>query len=90
MESLYESSPEMCPAEPDGLANVGCSDGCELLTGEVCEASWWDGLLSGSCAEGSGGDLSEGQQVDTSMVSSVYCLARRACRIVALGAAFPS
>ncbi|EIE20993.1 hypothetical protein COCSUDRAFT_48229 [Coccomyxa subellipsoidea C-169] len=52
MEVLFEPKCAICPAEPDDLASGGCSDGCELLTGEVCEASWWDGLLNGSESEG--------------------------------------
>ncbi|BDA45187.1 hypothetical protein COCOBI_06-6760 [Coccomyxa sp. Obi] len=90
MEVLYDPKCAMCPAEPDSLATGGCNDGCELLTGEVCEASWWDGLLNGCEADGPGPEFSEGQQADTCMVSLWHRLAPSLPRIVGVGELFAS
>lgn len=90
MEVFYDTKSAMCPAEPDHLASADCSDGCELLTGEVCEASWWDGLLNGCEGEGPGAEMSEGQQADACLVSRWHRLVPSQCLIAVLGAALAS
>lgn len=90
MEVLFEPKCAICPAEPDDLASGGCSDGCELLTGEVCEASWWDGLLNGSESEGPEAGFNGSQHEVSAMVSPWHRPVLVLPLIAVLGAAFPS